>query len=122
MPSHKLYKLKEVYVHITRSKSKRSDSIEEASTPRKRRVSISELPRLSRDKSTLAIELHYIKLHLRYRGKRVRKLLGRALRTTVRVAAEVLTLTVNIIAILPFLGPAAFAILMDKITEKLRTY
>ncbi|GAW20458.1 hypothetical protein ANO14919_099640 [Xylariales sp. No.14919] len=48
-------------------------SQERPATPR-RRVSVSELPRLSRA-STLDIELHYLKLHAKHRARCVKKTL-----------------------------------------------
>ncbi|KAI0975043.1 hypothetical protein F4678DRAFT_458159 [Xylaria arbuscula] len=51
------------------------------SRPRPKRVSISELPRLSRA-NTLDIELHYLKLHLKHYCKRSRKFISKAAKKT----------------------------------------
>ncbi len=80
-----------------------------------RRVSISELPRLSRA-STLDIELHYLKLHARCCRKHIAEALRRIGRTTIKTLKRIATLTF----LLPLLPCALFFIGFDSVEEKLR--
>ncbi|KAI1299014.1 hypothetical protein F5Y03DRAFT_397809 [Xylaria venustula] len=57
------------------------------SRPRHRRVSITELPRLSRA-NAFDIELYYLKLHLKNYCKQYRKAISRAFKKTPRIAME----------------------------------
>ncbi|KAI3316690.1 hypothetical protein HD806DRAFT_541974 [Xylariaceae sp. AK1471] len=79
--------------------------------PHNRRLSISELPKLTRA-STVEIEMMHLKLYARYYAKK----LGRVSRTV----GNALKWTATIIFLLPMLPTTLFFILADKVTQAFR--
>lgn len=86
--------------------------------PRKRRVSISELPRLPRRLNYLEIELYFAKLYLRHFWNRTVPVLRRVRRGTVKA----LRWLILHIILLPWIPTTLFFILADWVVQKIRSF